>query len=119
LVYQVKRQIGDWQNCDVEMGNVRSIDGGLGMEIVKNKKIVIEWSEPVTTVEFAFEALTNTATYVVIKNYGFSLQGDELIDAIKDNTGGFTTLLDGLKAYLEHRIKLNLVADKYPDKLQA
>jgi len=34
-----------------------------------------------------------------------------------NNTGGFTTVLDGLKAYLEHHIKLNLVADKFPGKL--
>lgn len=32
---------------------------------------------------------------------------------IVDTTGGFTTVLDGLKAYLEHGIKLNLVEDKF------
>ena len=85
-------------------------------EIIPNKKISIEWSEPVTTVDFEFEALSNDTTYVVIKNYGFNLEGDELIEAIKDNTGGFTTVLDGLKAYLEHNIILNLIADKFPHK---
>jgi hypothetical protein len=50
----------------------------------------------------------------VIKNYGFNLEGDALIQAVKDNTGGFTTVLDGLKAWLEHNIRLNLVADKFP-----
>jgi hypothetical protein len=58
--------------------------------------------------------LTEETTYVIIKNYGFKQTGDDLIQAIKDNTGGFTTVLDGLKAYLEHNIKLNLIADKYP-----
>ncbi len=53
----------------------------------------------------------------MIRNYGFNLTGDELIDAIKDNTGGFTTVLDGLKAYLEHNINLNLIADKYPKEV--
>ena len=85
-------------------------------EIVPNKKISIEWSEPVTTVDFEFEALSENTTYVVIKNYGFNLEGDELIAAIKDNTGGFTTVLDGLKAYFEHNINLNLIADKFPHK---
>jgi len=51
---------------------------------------------------------------VVIKNYGFNQTREDLIEAINDNTGGFTTVLDGLKAYLEHNIKLNLVADKFP-----
>jgi len=83
-------------------------------EIVKNERIVIEWGEPVTTVEFNFSAVTDDTTYVVIKNYGFNLTGDELIEAIKDNTGGFTTVLDGLKAWLEHNINLNLIGDKFP-----
>ena len=53
-------------------------------------------------------------TYVVIKNYGFHQEGEDLIDAIKNNTGGFTTVLDGLKAYMEFGIELNLVKNKIP-----
>jgi uncharacterized protein YndB with AHSA1/START domain len=83
-------------------------------EIIPNKKISTEWGEPATTVDYEFTALTDDTTYVIIKNYGFRETGDELIQAIKDNTGGFTTVLDGLKAYLEHNIKLNLIGDKYP-----
>lgn len=83
-------------------------------DIIQDHKITLEWGKPVTTVEFEFSPITPDATYVVIKNFGFNLEGEELIQAIKDNTGGFTTLLDGLKAYLEHHIRLNLVADKYP-----
>ena len=86
-------------------------------EIIQNKKISTEWGDPVTTVDYEFIALTDDTTYVIIKNYGFSQTGDDLIQAIKDNTGGFTTVLDGLKAYLEHNIKLNLIADKYPKEL--
>jgi uncharacterized protein YndB with AHSA1/START domain len=83
-------------------------------EIIQDRKIVVEWGAPVTTIEFEFKDMNDQTTYVVIKNYGFRLEGDELIQAIKDNTGGFTTVLDGLKAYLEHNLKLNLIADKYP-----
>jgi uncharacterized protein YndB with AHSA1/START domain len=83
-------------------------------EIVPNKKISFEWDEPATTVDFEFTALTDKTTYVVIKNYGFSQTGDDLIAAINNNTGGFTTVLDGLKAYLEYGIELNLVKDKFP-----
>lgn len=53
---------------------------------------------------------------MVIRNYGFQDTGQELIAALMDNTGGFTTVLDGLKAYLEHGIQLNLIADKFPQK---
>ncbi len=86
-------------------------------EITPNEKISIEWGEPATNVDFEFTALTEATTYVVIKNYGFSEMGDELINVIKDSTGGFTTVLDGLKAYLEHNIQLNLIGDKYPKEV--
>ncbi len=84
------------------------------LDILPNEKIVIEWDDPKTTVDFNFSALTQATTYVVIKNYGFSQKGDELFEAIKNNTGGFTTVLDGLKAYLEHGIALKLIHDKFP-----
>lgn len=88
-------------------------------DIIQNKKITIEWGAPATTVDFEFIRLSDDSTYVVIKNYGFSETGDDLIDAIKDSTGGFTTVLDGLKAYLEHNIKLNLIGDKYPKEVNS
>lgn len=81
--------------------------------IVPDQQITIEWGTPATTVDFIFTALSNDTTYVVIKNYGFHETGDELLAAIGNNTGGFTTVLDGLKAYLEHGIELNLVRDKF------
>lgn len=84
-------------------------------EILPDRKISIEWDNtPVTTVDFEFRPLTDDTTYVVIKNYGFDQTGDDLIQAIRDNTGGFTTVLDGLKAWLEFGIELNLVRDKFP-----
>jgi uncharacterized protein YndB with AHSA1/START domain len=85
-------------------------------EILENQRISIEWGEPATTVDFEFTALSEGTTYVVIKNYGFDLTGEALMRAINDNTGGFTTVLDGLKAYLEHGIHLNLIADKFSNK---
>jgi uncharacterized protein YndB with AHSA1/START domain len=84
-------------------------------DIIPTEKIIIEWNEPVTTVEFHFNAVTADTTYVVIKNYGFNCTGEELIAKIKDNTGGFTTVIDGLKVYLEHGIDPNLIADKFPN----
>lgn len=83
-------------------------------DIIINKKIATEWGDPLTTVDYEFTPITEHSTYVVIKNYGFKETGAALIQAIKDNTGGFTTVLDGLKAWLEHNINLNLIADKFP-----
>jgi len=84
-------------------------------EIIANKSIAIQWGDPSTNIDFEFTTLTDQSTYVVVKNYGFSQTGDELIEAINNNAGGFTTMLDGLKAYLEHGIVLNLVRDKFPN----
>ena len=84
------------------------------IELVPNHLISIEWDNPKTIVDFEFSELSKETTYVVIKNYGFSQTGNELIEVIKNNTGGFTTVLDGLKAYLEFGIELNLISDKFP-----
>lgn len=87
-------------------------------KIEPNKLIRIEWDEPSTIVDFEFSEFSKESTYVIIKNYGFRQTGKELIEAIKNGTGGFTTVLDGLKAYLEHGIRLNLVGDKFPQVSQ-
>ncbi|MCV2444023.1 SRPBCC domain-containing protein [Acinetobacter bereziniae] len=83
--------------------------------ILENKLIQIAWGEdPKTSVDFIFEVVSVEQTYVMIRNYDIPLQGSELIKFIIDATGGFTTVLDGLKAYLEHGLVLNLVEDKFP-----
>lgn len=118
-----KLETGKTVTWEWEMYNVSS--DVLVKEIVPNKKIaIVEWDDPsktddsATTTDFEFTALTDETTYVVIKKYGFHQTGDALIEAIKDNTGGYTTVLDGLKAWLEFGIELNLVRDKFPDVRQ-
>src|SRR5258705_3017204 len=86
-------------------------------EIVPDKQISIIGDEPATSVDFNFKALSTDSTFVTIKHYGFNKSGDELLKAIKDSTAGFTTVLDGLKAFLEHKINLNLIADKFPKEV--
>ncbi|GAA5631530.1 hypothetical protein Acal02_02166 [Acinetobacter calcoaceticus] len=83
-------------------------------KIIENELIQIQWGEPSSTVNFRFEKINETQTYLRIQNYNIALQGDELIAFIIDSTGGFTTVLDSLKAYLEHDLQLNLVHDKFP-----
>src|SRR2546423_6936862 len=87
-------------------------------EIIPNKKIATVWGNPAVHVDYEFQSLSVDKTYVVIKSYGFPQTGDELIEVIKDQTGGFTTVLDGLKAYLEHGLKLNLIGDKFPKEVR-
>ncbi|MGH2624015.1 MAG: SRPBCC family protein [Sphingobacterium sp.] len=108
-----KLEVGKTVRWEWGMYNVS--DNVLVKEVVTDEKISIGWGDPATMVDFEFTVLTDETTYVVIKNYGFHQTGDELIQAIKDNTGGFTTVLDGLKAYLEFGITLNLVNDKFPN----
>ncbi len=60
----------------------------LTKEIIPNKLIPTEWSNPVMTVDYEFAALTDNTTYVIINNYGFKETADNLIREIQDNTGG-------------------------------
>ena len=89
----------------------------VAQEILQNQKIVFEWDKPSKTVEINFQDVDDDFTFVTISESGYDKKGDELISVIKDSTGGFTTVLDGLKAFLEHRINLNLIEDKFPKEV--
>ncbi|WGQ11845.1 SRPBCC family protein [Pedobacter gandavensis] len=97
-----------------EMYNVSSTI--LVKEIIPNEKISVEWDQYSTIVDFLFEATGPETTYVTIKQYGFQTSDEELIAEINGASGGFTTVLDGLKAYMEHGLNLNLIADKFAKK---
>ena len=86
----------------------------------KNKKIEIEWeyNGVLTLVEWIFTPLGKDATFVSITNSGFGGDADKITDDALSSKGGFTWVLAGLKAYLEHRIELNLIADAYPKELR-
>lgn len=92
----------------------------LPTEIIPNERIRFDWSSgnEATTVEFDFKSLSPKATYVSVVHSGFTQTGDELTAALTDSTGGFTMVLAGLKAYLEHQIQLNLIGDKFPAELR-
>ncbi len=79
----------------------------------QNERISISWDKGETTIEFLFEPKSAASTYVVIRQTGFQSIGADLLTEVIDATGGFTTVLDGMKAYLEHGIDLNLIADKF------
>ena len=88
-------------------------------EVEENKRILIEWSAygSPTTVEWIFTPYGNDATFVSITNSGFSGDGEDIVKQALDSTGGFTIVLAGLKALLEHDIMLNLIVDRFPKGL--
>jgi uncharacterized protein YndB with AHSA1/START domain len=86
-------------------------------EIVSNKRIVIDWNEPPTTVEWIFTAMEDNATFVSIRNFGFAGDPDSRVKQAIDSTEGFSFVLAGAKAWLEHGVILGLVADRHPKGL--
>ena len=84
--------------------------------IEPNKRIVIGWAgyRSSTTVEWTFTPQADGTTFVSITEAGFTGDGDELVQQVTASTQGFTLVLAGLKALLEHNVRLNLVADRYP-----
>jgi uncharacterized protein YndB with AHSA1/START domain len=81
-----------------------------------NKRIVIEWDgySGRTTLEWKFASQANNAKFVSITESGWTGTGDELVEYATTATQGFTWTLAGLKALLEHNVRLNLVADRFP-----
>lgn|SRR5215216_1194617 len=88
--------------------------------IEPNQRILITWPgySSLTTVEWTFAPQEDGTTFVSIMEAGFTGNGDELVKQVTDSTQGFTLVLAGLKALLEHNVRLNLVADRYPKGLE-
>jgi uncharacterized protein YndB with AHSA1/START domain len=88
--------------------------------IEPGRRIVIEWpgySGP-TTVEWTFAPQKDGTTFVAVTEAGFVGDGDQLVRYVADSTQGFTLMLAGLKALLEHNVRLNLTADRYPKGIE-
>lgn len=103
----------DWEMYGISIPvTVRSIE--------PNRRIVIEWpgyTGP-TTVEWLFEPQEDRTTFVRITEAGFVGDGDQLVKQVTESTQGFSLVLAGLKAYLEHGVRLNLVADRFPKGIE-
>lgn len=85
--------------------------------VVPEKEIEIEWQGPnggPKTVKWRFAPQDDETTFVAIEESGFTSDGDQLAHQVIDSTRGFTLVLAGAKAFLEHNIRLNLVADSHP-----
>jgi uncharacterized protein YndB with AHSA1/START domain len=103
----------DWEMYGISIPvTVKAVEPG--------KRILIEWPGQggPTTVEWIFTSLADGSTFVSITNSGLTGDGDELVKQATDSTQGFTLVLAGLKALLEHGVRLNLVADRYPKGIE-
>ena len=96
-----------WDKCDAWVAvRVKAIE--------QDERILIEWgNENPTTVEWSFTRRSEHTTYVSVVNSGFSGSADEIVHQALDSTGGFALVLAAAKAYLEHGIALNIVADRF------
>lgn len=103
----------DWEMYDISVPvTAKAIEPG--------RRIVVEWPgyKGTTTVEWLFEPQPDGTTFVRITESGFTGDGDELVNQVTGSTQGFSLVLAGLKAFLEHGIRLNLVADRYPKGIE-
>lgn len=103
-----KRVQWDWEMYGVSVPvDVQAVD--------RDKRILIEWTGPMgaTQVEWVFVPRGDGATNVTITESGFAGSLEDVAPRVIDSTGGFTLLLAGAKAYLEHGVQLGLVADRF------
>jgi uncharacterized protein YndB with AHSA1/START domain len=84
-----------------------------------NKRILVEWSAygMPTDIEWVFTARRDGTTFVSITNSGFGGSPQEIASNAVGSTEGFSFVLAGAKALLEHNVLLNLVPDRFPDGL--
>jgi len=86
-------------------------------EIVTDKKIAMQWSDPPTTVVWTFTEMPGNATFLEVRNFGFAGSGDEQVSQAIGSTGGFSLVLAGAKAWLEQGLMLGLIGDRHPKGL--
>jgi uncharacterized protein YndB with AHSA1/START domain len=85
-----------------------------------NKRVLMEWpgyTGP-TEVEWTFQAIPDGTTFVRVSESGWTGDADKLVRYVADSTQGFTLMLAGMKALLEHNIRLNLTLDRYPKGIE-
>lgn len=78
-----------------------------------NARIVFEWSFPNSNMVEMTLAAHAKGTMITVVNS--RLRGDDVIAEALDLTQGWNIVLCAAKAWLEHGIELNAIADKAPD----
>jgi len=107
-----KRVRWDWEMYGVSA----DVDVDL---VEENKRILMRWpayeGDTQTTVDWVFTPHTANTTFVAVTNTGFKGDAEAVAKQAIGATGGFTLVLAGMKALLEHNIELNLVSDRFPE----
>jgi uncharacterized protein YndB with AHSA1/START domain len=86
-------------------------------ELIPNQMIGIEWGPngaPRSRAVWTFEPLDEHATFVSIAMDEFAGDEEAVFQSLIGSVGGFCWVLAGLKAWLEHQIRLNVVRDRFP-----
>ena len=86
------------------------------LALEENQRIYITWdvdSDNPSNVEWTFEDRGRDGTYVSVVHSGFDIDADDVMEKVVDSTGGFALVLAAAKAYLEHDVELNIVADRF------
>ena len=83
--------------------------------IESNVRILIDWDDPPTEVEWRFEPRGEGQTWVTVENRGFHGDADAQVARALDSAGGFALVLGGAKIWLEHGVEPGFVLDRHPD----
>lgn len=113
-----KLEAGKQVRWDWEMYGASAVVDVIALD--PGKRILIEWGaeDERTTVEWVFIEREPGTTFVSITNAGFKGDGDTLVAMAIGSATGFELVLAGLKAYFEHGIELNLIANRFPDNME-
>ena len=87
------------------------------IEAVPAERLLIEWGDvgSRSKVEWTFERRTAGTTLVVVRNFDFQGDADQVVAEAIESMGGFSLVLANAKALLEHNMELNLITDRAPD----
>jgi uncharacterized protein YndB with AHSA1/START domain len=99
----------DWEMYGVSAElSVRSLE--------QNARVVFDWqgATEARAVEWLFTPHGDESTFVAVRESGFVGNPEELIAQVADSAQGFSLMLAGLKAFLEHGLQLGLVGDRHP-----
>lgn len=82
-------------------------------ELVRPSRIVIEWENggAPTQVTWSITGTDAGDTRLTIEETGFSGSPEAVLERVLDSTGGFNQVIVAAKAFIEHRVDVNVVAD--------
>jgi uncharacterized protein YndB with AHSA1/START domain len=86
--------------------------------VEKNRRIALRWPHPAgegqANLVWEFEPVGDDLTFVTVITGRFRGETADVAATVADAIEGFTLVLAGMKAWLEHGMELNLVADRRP-----